>query len=148
MLSVTYKPFMLSVIMLNIVVLSAIMLNVIMLNAIMLSVKMLSFVAPAWCAYYFNTVIHQSIIAEKKKWRHDIQRNDSQQHNKNTKLSIKALDAEFRYAEHFILQLLNWVSVGWMSVSWMSFRIVLWRQKNICCKLEKITENQKDLFYV
>ncbi len=138
MFSVTYKPFMLSVIMLNVVLLSVIMLNV-----IMLSVIKLSFMAPAWCAYYFNTVIHQSIIAEKKKWLHDIQRNDSQhndtqQHNKKyTKLSIKALDGEFRYAEHFILQLLNWVSVGWMSVSWMSFRIKLWRQKNICCKLEK-----------
>jgi hypothetical protein len=38
MLTVTYKPFMLSVIMLSVIMLSVIMLNVIMLSVIMLSV--------------------------------------------------------------------------------------------------------------
>jgi hypothetical protein len=38
MLSVTYKPFMLSVIMLNVVILSVIMLNVVILTVTMLSV--------------------------------------------------------------------------------------------------------------
>ncbi len=41
MLSVTYKPLMLSLVMLNVV-----MLNVVMLNVIMLSVVMLCVVAP------------------------------------------------------------------------------------------------------
>jgi archaellum biogenesis protein FlaJ (TadC family) len=42
MLGVTYKSFMLSVIMLNVIMLSVIMLNVIMLSVIMLNVIMLS----------------------------------------------------------------------------------------------------------
>ncbi len=46
MLGVTYKSFMLSVIMLNVIMLSVIMLNVIMLSVIMLNVVMLSVVAP------------------------------------------------------------------------------------------------------
>jgi len=42
MLSVTYKPLMLSVFLLNVVMLSVIMLNVVMLSVIMLNVVMLS----------------------------------------------------------------------------------------------------------
>jgi hypothetical protein len=44
MLSVTYKPFMLSVIMLSIVMLMVVMLNAVMLSVIMLNVVMLSVV--------------------------------------------------------------------------------------------------------
>ncbi len=46
MLSVTFKPFMMNVIMLN-----AIMLNVIMLNATKLNVIMLTIVAPSRIQY-------------------------------------------------------------------------------------------------
>jgi hypothetical protein len=46
MLSVTYKPLMLSVIMLNVIMLNVIILSIIMLNVIMLSVVMLNVVAP------------------------------------------------------------------------------------------------------
>jgi hypothetical protein len=47
MLSVTYEPFMLSVIMLNVFMLSVIMLNVFMLSVIMLNVFMLSVGVPS-----------------------------------------------------------------------------------------------------
>jgi hypothetical protein len=50
MLSVTYKPFMLTVVMLNVIMLSVtykpFMLSAVMLNIIVLSVVMLSVVAP------------------------------------------------------------------------------------------------------
>ncbi len=54
MLSVTYKPFMLSVIMLNVVMLNVVMtsvivLNVVMMSVIMLNVVMLSVMVPEWC---------------------------------------------------------------------------------------------------
>jgi len=53
MLSVTYKPFVLSVIMLNVIMLSVtykpFVLSVIMLNVVMLSAVMLSVVAPFYC---------------------------------------------------------------------------------------------------
>jgi hypothetical protein len=42
MLSITYKPFIMSVIMLSDIMLNVIMLNVIMLNVIMLNVNMLN----------------------------------------------------------------------------------------------------------
>jgi hypothetical protein len=53
MLSVANKPFILSVVMLNVVILSVVMLNVIMLSVVMLSVVilnvvMLNVVAPRW----------------------------------------------------------------------------------------------------
>jgi hypothetical protein len=44
MLSEAYKPFLLSVVMLNAIMLSIIVLNIIMLSVIMLSVFMLSFI--------------------------------------------------------------------------------------------------------
>ncbi len=51
MLSVAYKPFMLSVVMLNVIMLSVVMLNVIMLSVVMLNVIMLS-VSYAECHLY------------------------------------------------------------------------------------------------
>jgi hypothetical protein len=46
MLSVTNKPFKVSVVMLSVIMLSVIMLSVVMLSAVMLSVVMLSVMAP------------------------------------------------------------------------------------------------------
>ena len=51
MLSVTFKPFMKSVIMLNVVMMSVIMLNVIMMSVIMLNIVMLSVVVPRSAAF-------------------------------------------------------------------------------------------------
>jgi hypothetical protein len=50
MLGVANKPFILSVIMLNVVMLSVIMLSVVKLNVVMLSVFMLNVVVP----YFLN----------------------------------------------------------------------------------------------
>jgi hypothetical protein len=46
MLSVTYKAFMVSVVMLNVVMLSVLILRVVKLSAVMLNVVMLSVIAP------------------------------------------------------------------------------------------------------
>jgi hypothetical protein len=45
-LSLTYKPFMLNVVMLSAVMLNVVMLSVVMLNVVMLNVVMLNVVAP------------------------------------------------------------------------------------------------------
>jgi hypothetical protein len=61
MLSVTNKPIMLSVIMLNVAMLSVIMLNVVMLSVIMLNVAMLSVIhyveySGAQSIFYFHSL--------------------------------------------------------------------------------------------
>jgi hypothetical protein len=62
MLIVTYKPSILSVIMLIVIILSVIILSVIMLNIIMLSVIILNVVAPIT-----NQNGSQSIMSEEKR---------------------------------------------------------------------------------